>query len=193
MATKISLIGGGNIGGTIALLAAIKNLGNVVLVDIAKGNIKSFLQEIKRTIKMSDTLETDKLIHILNSKIIGWGNYFNSAIASRVFSKVDNRIYHLLISWAYRRHSNKGQRWIAHKYFTTYKLDNWRFHANAVDKNGTSKPVYLKRATETKIRRYIKILGDSNPFKSEFQEYFEYFHLPILFCFAFNSLFFKLL
>ena len=36
MAIKISLIGAGNIGGTIALLAAIKNLGNVVLVDIAK-------------------------------------------------------------------------------------------------------------------------------------------------------------
>ena len=34
-------------------------------------------------------------------------------------------------------------------------------------------PVYLKRAAETKIRRHIKILGDSNPFKSEFQEYFE--------------------
>ena len=144
-----------------------------LIIKPAKGNIKSFLQEIKRTIKMSYTLETDKLINILNSKIIGWCNYFNSAIASRVFSKVDNRIYHLLISWAYRRHSNKGQRWIAHKYFTTYKLDNWRFHANTVDKNGNSKPVYLKRAAETKIRRHIKILGDSNPFKSEFQEYFE--------------------
>ena len=40
MATKISLIGAGNIGGTIALLSAIKNLGNIVLVDIAKGVAK---------------------------------------------------------------------------------------------------------------------------------------------------------
>ena len=37
MATKISLIGAGHIGGTIALLSAIKNLGNIVLVDIVKG------------------------------------------------------------------------------------------------------------------------------------------------------------
>ena len=40
MATKISLIGAGNIGGTIALLSAIKNLGNIVLIDIAKGIAK---------------------------------------------------------------------------------------------------------------------------------------------------------
>ena len=46
MAIKISLIGAGNIGGTIALLAAIKNLGNVVLVDIAKGNINKTISDI---------------------------------------------------------------------------------------------------------------------------------------------------
>ena len=31
-----------------------------LIIKPAKGNIKSFLQEIKRTIKMSYTLETDK-------------------------------------------------------------------------------------------------------------------------------------
>lgn len=34
---KIALIGAGNIGGTLALLAASKNLGDVVLVDVAEG------------------------------------------------------------------------------------------------------------------------------------------------------------
>ena len=37
MKKKISLIGAGNIGGTLAHLAAIKNLGDVVLVDVMKG------------------------------------------------------------------------------------------------------------------------------------------------------------
>ncbi len=34
---KIALVGAGNIGGTLALLAGLKNLGDVVLVDIVKG------------------------------------------------------------------------------------------------------------------------------------------------------------
>ena len=34
---KIALIGAGNIGGTLAHLAAIKELGDVVLFDIADG------------------------------------------------------------------------------------------------------------------------------------------------------------
>ncbi len=35
--TKISLIGAGNIGGTLAHLAAIKNLGDVTLIDVVQG------------------------------------------------------------------------------------------------------------------------------------------------------------
>ena len=34
---KIALIGAGNIGGTLALLAALKELGDIVLFDIAEG------------------------------------------------------------------------------------------------------------------------------------------------------------
>ncbi|MBA4211297.1 MAG: malate dehydrogenase, partial [Parvibaculum sp.] len=34
---KIALIGGGQIGGTLALLAGLKELGDVVIFDIAEG------------------------------------------------------------------------------------------------------------------------------------------------------------
>jgi malate dehydrogenase len=34
---KIALVGAGNIGGTLAHLATLKNLGDVVLMDIAEG------------------------------------------------------------------------------------------------------------------------------------------------------------
>ena len=34
---KISLVGAGNIGGTLALLAGLKELGDVMLFDIAEG------------------------------------------------------------------------------------------------------------------------------------------------------------
>ena len=34
---KIALVGSGNIGGTLAHLAALKNLGDVTLIDVAEG------------------------------------------------------------------------------------------------------------------------------------------------------------
>ena len=37
MRNKIALVGSGNIGGTLAHLAAIKELGDVTLFDIAEG------------------------------------------------------------------------------------------------------------------------------------------------------------
>jgi len=38
--SKISLIGGGNIGGTLAHISAYKVLGDVVLFDVADGRAK---------------------------------------------------------------------------------------------------------------------------------------------------------
>ena len=37
---KIALVGAGNIGGTLALLAGMKDLGDVVLLDLADGIAK---------------------------------------------------------------------------------------------------------------------------------------------------------
>ncbi len=74
MATKISLIGAGNIGGTIALLAAIKNLGNVVLVDIAKGVAKGKALDISHSLPVLQCnrkiIGTTSLKQIKDSKVI---------------------------------------------------------------------------------------------------------------------------
>ena len=54
--TKIALIGGGNIGGTLAHLAAVKNLGDVVLFDISDGRARGKTLDIAQgaTIEGSD-------------------------------------------------------------------------------------------------------------------------------------------
>ena len=74
MAIKISLIGAGNIGGTIALLAAIKNLGNVVLVDIAKGVAKGKALDISHSLPVLQCnrkiIGTTSLKQIKDSKVI---------------------------------------------------------------------------------------------------------------------------
>ena len=71
---KISLIGAGNIGGTIALLAAIKNLGNIVLIDIAKGLAKGKALDISHSLPVlqcnRQITGTTSLKQMKDSKII---------------------------------------------------------------------------------------------------------------------------
>ena len=49
MRKKISLIGAGQIGGTLAHLIAIKELGNVVLFDVAEGLAKGKALDIAQS------------------------------------------------------------------------------------------------------------------------------------------------
>ena len=46
---KISLIGGGNIGGTLAHISAYKALGDVVLFDVADGRAKGKALDIAQS------------------------------------------------------------------------------------------------------------------------------------------------
>lgn len=41
------------------------------------------------------------------------------------------------------------------------------------DKNGKSKPLYLRQARQTHIRRHVKIRVETNPFDPRYKEYFE--------------------
>ena len=52
MATKkIALIGAGQIGGTLALLAAQKNLGDIVMFDVFGGTPEEFAAQIRTDTK----------------------------------------------------------------------------------------------------------------------------------------------
>ena len=86
---------------------------------------------------------------------------------------VDSSIYKALNSWAKHRHPNKGGPWITKKYFTRYGLSNWRFYSNTKGKDGKIKPIYLRRAIDTKIKRHVKIRGAATPFNPEFKDYFK--------------------
>lgn len=144
-----------------------------MLIKPCKGNIRSFLLEIRTLIKSNIPLQTDKLIYLLNSKITGWSNYYKSVVSSKVFSMVDSSIYKALSSWAKHRHPNKGGPWITKKYFTRHGLSNWRFYSSVKEKNGKIKLIYLRRAVDTKIRRHVKIQCAATPFNPDFKEYFK--------------------
>ena len=72
---KISLVGAGNIGGTLAHLAALKNLGDVILLDIAQGvpqgksldlsqsgAVEHFIPNVTGTNDYADIADSDVII-----------------------------------------------------------------------------------------------------------------------------------
>ena len=144
-----------------------------LLIKPAKENVKQFLQEIRTTIKKGVALPTNQLIHTLNSRLTGWVNYYRTSVSSEVFAKVDNEIYKALMRWACKRHARKGKKWIVDKYFTSLKGNNWQFYCMTEDKKGNPKPLYLKNAQDTRIRRHVKIKSEATPFNPLYKEYFK--------------------
>lgn len=144
-----------------------------LLIKPSKASIKMFLKDVRAIIKSAIALPTEIVIHQLNQKITGWTNYYKGGVSSQVFAKIDSEIYSALKSWCLKRHARKGKRWILRRYFTTLGGDNWRFHCIVKDKEGNKKPLYLKRASDTHIRRHIKVKAEANPFNPRFKEYFK--------------------
>ena len=143
-----------------------------LLIKPSKAGIKRFLKTIREIIKEGHAWPTEKLIRTLNNRLTGWANYYRSVVSSRVFSLIDHEIHQALMRWACKRHSRKGKRWIVKKYFTVLGGNHWRFHCKIKDKAVKSKLLYLKRASDTKIRRHIKIKSDATPFNPLYREYF---------------------
>jgi RNA-directed DNA polymerase len=143
-----------------------------LLIKPSKAGVTRFLQEIRALIKKSGGIPTEQLIRQLNAKITGWTNYYRTAVSSKIFAKIDAEIYLALYRWGLRRHPRKGKKWIIDQYFTRVGLNFWRFHCIIKDKEGNKKPLYLKSAAATPIRRHKKIKAEANPFNPRFKEYF---------------------
>jgi len=144
-----------------------------LLIKPAKANVTRFLKEIRTIIKQGVALPTEQLIHTLNSRLTGWVNYYRTVVSSEVFAKIDHEIFFAHLRWAYKRHARKGKKWIVNKYFTTLGGDNWRFHCTVEDKKGNPKTLYLRNATDTKIRRHVKIKSEATPFNPLYKDYFK--------------------
>jgi RNA-directed DNA polymerase len=128
----------------------------------SKDSQKEIIKKIGEVIAKAKAWDQDRLIRILNPIIRGWSQYHNHAVSSAVFSKLDDTVYHMLISWAKRRHTNKGMNWILNKY--------WH-------KTGNRKYVFrtelhtIERFSNAKIVRQRLASLEKNPFIDK--EYFE--------------------
>jgi len=153
----------------------VRKYDGTLLIKPSKKNVKAFLNKVREVVKLHPTANQVNLIRLLNPIIRGWANYHKVAVSKKVFVRVDNEIWHLLWRWAKRRHPNKPNRWITRKYFKSTGLRNGVFmtELRTTKPNGKSKWLKLVSASETKIRRHVKIRGDANPFDPKWEIYFE--------------------
>ena len=138
----------------------------------SKGNIKTFLLDLRHTIKSNATAKTENLIYVLNPKIRGWANYHSHICAKATFAKVDAYIFGTLWRWAKRRHPNKGAGWIQRKYFRHTGNRRWTFYAISKDIKGDKTYLELIEAKKTLIKRHIKIQAEANPYHPSYFKYF---------------------
>jgi RNA-directed DNA polymerase len=144
-----------------------------LLTKPSKKNVKTFLDGIRKTIKAARGSSAAALINQLNPKIRGWANYHRHVVSKRTFARVDHEIFSGLWRWARRRHRNKSLGWIKKKYFEQHGNRNWCFIGETRDDQGQRYKVRLRLASDTPIRRHVKVRSDANPYDPAYETYFE--------------------
>jgi RNA-directed DNA polymerase len=144
-----------------------------LLITPAKKSVQSLLQKVRKVVKENKTVAAGHLIVRLNPIIHGWANYHRHVVSKSTFIKVDSAIFETIWRWAKRRHPKKTRWWVADKYFRTHKARRWVFSGEASNDDGTTKHVWLFRASSVPIKRHVKIKGEANPYDPQWEVYFE--------------------
>jgi RNA-directed DNA polymerase len=154
----------------------IRKYNGKLLIKPSKKNVKALLDKVRNAIKDNKAAKQIHLIRMLVPIIRGWANYHRSVVARETFERVDSEIWHSLWQWAKRRHPKKSPVWIKEKYFKTTGHRHWVFATEDSEKlylDGKPPVISLLCASDTPIKRHIKIRGEANPFDPQFETYFE--------------------
>lgn len=149
----------------------VRRYGNKLLIKPSETSVKKFAESLRESIQKLGNRSTASLIGNLNSKIRGWTNYYRGCVAKEIFSDIDKVVFDTIWKMLKRKHSNKSASWIRNKYFTRIGQRNWCFFCKVKTQKGI-KFYTLINATDTKIRRHIKIRGKATPFDDDFDSYF---------------------
>jgi RNA-directed DNA polymerase len=144
--------------------------GDKVLIKPSKEAQAKIYDKIRDIVRRNKSIEQRDLIRMLNPVIQGWVNYHRHAVSSVAFSRLDHMVWKLLWRWAKRRHRGKSRTWIKRRYWRTRGSRTWTFAADVVidEKPRIMSLVY---ATDTKIRRHVKVQAEVNPYSPRWEDY----------------------
>lgn len=144
-----------------------------LMIKPARKSVRSLLRKVREIVKENRTAAAGHLIVRLNPVIHGWANYHRHVVSKGVFGKVDSAIFQALWRWAKRRHPKKTRWWVVDKYFHAHGARRWVFSGEAANDDGTTKHVWLFRASNVPIERHVKVKGEANPYDPRWEVYFE--------------------
>jgi len=143
---------------------------NKLITKPSKENAKSFSEKVRKQIKLCHGWKCEDMIRKLNPMIRGWSNCHKNIQAAETFSRADTVIFQSLWRWCKRRHPNKNAGWIKNRYFNHPK---GLFSCKVGKGKSKGKIITLLRASQTKLVRYIKVRGKSNPYDKTQEGYFK--------------------
>jgi RNA-directed DNA polymerase len=160
--------------------ADVRKYGRKLMMRPAKRNVVGFLRSLRDFLRGHQGAATWKVIHELNRRIQGWVNFYRCLVSSRVFRKLDSKLFRSLWRWACARHPSKRSNWLKSKYFRQIGKRDWLFSAKvpSADRQRALFPelvgVYLTlfEASSVTIRRHVKVRADANPFDPSYDDYF---------------------
>jgi RNA-directed DNA polymerase len=103
----------------------------------------------------------------LNPIIRGWANYNRTAVASRLFNKMDNWMFRRALRYAKHTHPEKSWKWVRKRYWGRWNKEreaDWVFG----DKHSGR---YLLKFSWFKIERHILVRGTSSPDDPDLRAY----------------------
>ena len=153
----------------------LRSFDGKLIIQPSKKNTHAFLEKVRALIKANSTAAQAALIEVLNPVIRGWANYHRHVSAKATFERMDNEIWHALWQWARRRHPNKGAQWVKDRYFHSVGSKSWVFAVDTGKRSDSGQILWrrLIRASDTPIRRFVKVQAEANPFDPDWYEYFE--------------------
>ena len=126
-----------------------------LLIKPSGKSVSSITSKISNIIHNAKSVSQEDLIEKLNPLIQGWSMYHKNFVSAETFKRLDSVVWDLLWQWAKRRHSDKGHRWVARKYWHSIENSNWTF---------TSFRSTLKNFSSIKIKRHEMVQLKRNPF-----------------------------
>ncbi len=144
-----------------------------LLIKPSKDAQRRIHRYVRQVIGRSKAITQYDLIHWLNPRIQGWANYYRHVVSAQTFHTLDYVLWKALWRWAVRRHPKKSRRWVAKRYFHTFGSRRWVFACTKGNQPHEEREwMKLAAASDTKIRRHVKVKADANPYDSEWARYF---------------------
>src|SRR2546425_10757180 len=138
-----------------------------LLIKPSKTSVQDVQKKLKDQWDKAQGTNVQSVLSKLNPIIRGWANYFRTAVAKEIFSKLDSWMYYKADRYTRRMHPKKSTAWRHHKYWGRFhldRLDPWVFG----DKQTGG---YLLKFSWFPIERHTLVKGRSSPDDPSLKDY----------------------